>query len=271
MAKKTCILLGNCQCSGVREFLKYSDFFEQYNVIQHANWELIKSNMSVPIHTLQTADLVIYQPLSDVYNCLSTNKNNPESFLNTLNSTCKTVSFPRIHNNSLFPIFRKNRTSIDIYGTVNNKIDNLQHAQYLYNNDLIDYDFDNRHSINYNIGKSKEIDCDVKIVDFIYNNIPNVKLFLTADHPTSFVFNEVAKQVCDILELDYDYEKGISAPENITRLEDSTYHRPSMQFPISRYTAKHFGLKYASGDIDDANEFYLYNTLEYVNVKSMIL
>jgi hypothetical protein len=227
--------------------------------------------MSVPIHTLQTADLVIYQPLSDVYNCLSTNKNNPESFLNTLNSTCKTVSFPRIHNNSLFPIFRKNRTSIDIYGTVNNKIDNLQHAQYLYNNDLIDYDFDNRHSINYNIGKSKEIDCDVKIVDFIYNNIPNVKLFLTADHPTSFVFNEVAKQVCDILELDYDYEKGISAPENITRLEDSTYHRPSMQFPISRYTAKHFGLKYASGDIDDANEFYLYNTLEYVNVKSMIL
>jgi hypothetical protein len=269
MQNKTCILVGNCQCSGVREFLQYSEFFKHYNVIQYANWELINSNTSIPTHTLQSADLVIYQPLSDVYNCLSTNKNNPDSFLNILNETCNTISFPRIHNNMLFPIFRKNKTSLNIYGTINNKIESLEHACYLYNNDLIDYDFDNRYNNNYYISKLKETDCDVKIIDFIYKNIANTKLFLTADHPTSFVFNEVTKQICEHLELDYDYEKGLTASENITGLVDSTYDRPSKQLPISRYTVKHFGLKYASGDIDDADNFYLQNTIEYIKLNKL--
>jgi glutaredoxin-related protein len=79
---KKCILFGNCHCSGVKKFLEYSDFFQQYEVQQFANWELIKDekNMVIPIHLIKDADLVIYQPLSDVYDCYSTNKQNPDSF-----------------------------------------------------------------------------------------------------------------------------------------------------------------------------------------------
>ena len=60
---KKCIIFGNCQCSGVKKFLEFSDFYEQYEIHQYANWELIQDNkMTIPIHHLQSADLVIYQP-----------------------------------------------------------------------------------------------------------------------------------------------------------------------------------------------------------------
>ena len=97
MSKKSCIIFGNCQGGGVKKFLEFSNFYDIYNVKLYANWEMIKHNESIPIRYLQNADLVIYQPLSDVHNCYSTNKNNPESFFNVLKDTCNTIAFPIIH------------------------------------------------------------------------------------------------------------------------------------------------------------------------------
>ena len=83
---------------------------------------------------------------------------------------------------------------------------------------MIDYDFTNRMSKNYRISKQKEEKCEVKIVDFIFENIKKHKLFLTQDHPTSFVFNEVVRQICEILNIDYDYKEGLLVDDNITQM-----------------------------------------------------
>ena len=106
--KKICIIFGNCQCSGVREFLKYSEFYSIYELHQFANWELIENNGSLPINLLTNADLIIYQQLSDIHGCYSTNANNSNSFFKLLKPGCIKISFQRIHNNAIFPIFRKN-------------------------------------------------------------------------------------------------------------------------------------------------------------------
>jgi len=155
MSKKSCIIFGNCQGGGVKQFLEFSNFYDIYDVKLYANWEMIKNNESIPIQYLQNADLVIYQPLTDVHNCYSTNKNNPESFFNILKDTCNTIAFPRIHNNAIFPIFRKRKEGNEIYGQFNNKISCIDELLYLYDNNLIDYDFKNRMFENYEISKKK--------------------------------------------------------------------------------------------------------------------
>ena len=269
--KKQCIMFGNCQCSGVRKFLlEYSNFSDEYEVHQYANWELIKDNnrIVIPIHLIRTADLIIYQPLPDERNCYSTNKKNPNSFFSLLREDCKTISFPRIHNNAIFPIFHQTSNHDVLYGRITNKAKSINEIVDLYNNNLIDYDFDKRMSENYIISKKKESECDIKIIDFIYNNISNHKIFLTQDHPTSFVFNEVSSQICDILGLDYNYDKGATAHENITELHDSVYNNITKQYPISRYAIRHFGFRYATEETATANVFYGKNTVEYFNKSS---
>jgi len=262
---KQCILFGNCHCSGIRKFLELSNFYDNYQIHQFANWELIKdeNNMAIPAHLIQNADLVIYQPLSDVHNCYSTNRKNPDSFFTLLREDCKTISFPRIHNNAIFPLFHKTAKRDILYGRVKNHAESLNEIVYLYNNNMIDYDFDARMCENYSISKEKESECDVKIADFIYNNISNRKLFLTHDHPTSFVFNEVTSQICDYLGFEYNYKKGAVMEENIVGLEDSVYNNSSCQYPISRYAIQHFGFRYAQEETQEANLFYGRNTVEY--------
>lgn len=60
----------------------------------------------------------------------------------------------------------------------------------LYDTNQLDFEFDKRFTANYRVGKEKEFGlCDVKIVDWIYENIHKHKMFLTQDHPTSIVFS----------------------------------------------------------------------------------
>ena len=219
--------------------------------------------MAIPVHLIKNADLVIYQPLSDVHNCYSTNRNNPESFFRLLNEECNTVSFPRIHNNAIFPMFHKNAQQSFLYGSIHHSFQSLDELIYMYDNNLIDYNFDCRMVKNYYTSKQKEADCDVKIADFIYENISNQKLFLTQDHPTSFVFNELTSRICNVLELDYNYELGSMAEENATGLVDSVYSSEKNQYPISRYAIRHFGFRYINEEDKDANEFYKNNTIHY--------
>jgi hypothetical protein len=269
--KKKCILFGNCQLSGVSIFLKkYSNFYDIYDIEQYANWQLILDNQHISIKSLQEADLVIYQPLTDVHNCYSTNKHNPKSFFNLLKESCKTISFPRIHNNAIFPIFKRYFHGNEMYGNIVNNYDNdndndINKLIELYDKDLINFDFDERMSENYKISKLKEENCDVKIIDFIFENIQNHKLFLTHDHPTSFIFNEVTRQICNLLNIDYDYENGLTAEENITGLPDSLYQNKTCQYPISRYAIKHFNFKYIQNEDPDADQFYKNNIIVYKN------
>jgi len=263
MDKKICIIFGNCQCSGVKKFLEFSNFYNKYEIHQFANWQMIENNDLLPIQIIKKANLIIYQPLSDIYNCYSTNKNNKKSFFNLLKNECQTISFPRIHNNAFFPIFHKNSAKKILYGTVNNKFNNLNELIYLYDNNKLDFDFENRMKINNEISLNKENNCDVKIIDFINKNIDKKKCFLTQDHPTSFIFNEVTRQICNIIDLEYDYNKVNFIDENITCLEDSVYSNPSNQYPISRYSINYFNFKYINNEDSWANDFYRNNLTNF--------
>jgi hypothetical protein len=264
--KKICVFFGNCQCHVLRKLLHFSNFFEIYDTYTCANWELLYDPKRLPTEMMQKADLIIYQPLSDVHGCYSTNIHNENSFMKLIKPDCKTISFPRLHNNALFPIFKKKRELTIYYGKINNLFENKKELIELYNQDQIDFDFENRMKQNILISREKEKDCDVKIIDFIIENIKKHKLFLTQDHPTSFVMNEITKQICNILTIKYDHEKASLESENVIGLPDSVYNRSSNQYPISRYAMKYFEFEYIDKEDDDANDFYLQQLLNYYNV-----
>jgi len=257
--KKKCIIFGNCQGHTIKLFLeKLTNFTNIYDVTAYSNWQLLKepNHISIPYDELKNADLIIYQPLNDVHGCYSTNIKNSNSFLHLLKPECKCISFPRIHNNALFPIFHKKQNNPAYYGYVLNKYDSQKQLLELYDQDKLDFDFDNRININYEISKEKESECDIKIIDFLYSSIKTHKLFLTQDHPTSYVFSEITRQICDILDLEFDYEKSISLDENIMGLPDSVYNRVDNQYPISRYAIKYFNFTYIQNEHVDADLFY---------------
>lgn len=258
---KQCLLFGNCQCSGVKKFLEFSTFYSIYEVHQFANWEMIQNGEHLPIQLLKEADLVIYQPLSDVHGCYSTDRSHPHSFFHLLKPDCKTISFPRIHNNAIFPLFHKNEKNV-MYGSIKNKVSSLEELLHLYDANQLDFDFDQRMKKNYEVALQKDSQCDVKIADFIYNNLSKHKLFLTQDHPTSIVFDEVTRQICVLLNLTY---KPLPVEENITGLQDSVYHNVSCQYPISRYSICHFQLEYIQSETEEANIFYRNNVIQFYN------
>lgn len=256
---KNCLIFGNCQGQVIKYFLSIlSNFNDVYNVTAYANWQLLKdpSCISIPHDEIVNADLIIYQPLNDVHGCYSTNIKKSDSFLNLLKPECIRISFPRIHNNAIFPIFHKKHQNPSMYGYIKNTINSREELLLLYDNNKLDFDFDKRMQDNYIIGKDKESECDIKIIDFIYSSVKTHKLFLTHDHPTSYVFSEITNQLCKILDLDYNYEKSLTLDENIHGLPDSVYRRSDNQYPISRYSINHFKFEYIQEEHPDAHNFY---------------
>jgi hypothetical protein len=174
-----------------------------------------------------------------------------------LSDSCITISFPRLHNDALFPIFHKNYAKLtnEIYG-INKTISSLgiEDRMRLYDCNLLDFNFKERYTKNYEIGKIKESECDVKIVDWIYNNVSNHKLFLTQDHPTSIVFREIVNEICNILDIEHNIPCSID--ENIAKLKDTTYSLSNNQYPISRYAIKEYNFKYIDKEDKNSDIFY---------------
>ena len=255
--KKTAVLIGNCQVTGILEVLKYTDFYDKYTAEKFANWQMIESRSAPPTKSLASADLVIYQPLSDVHGCFSTNPSNPNNMLKVCKPDATIISMPRIHNNAMWPIFRKNH--LNIYYGGNNFADKpIQELLYLYDLGQLDFGFEERYIKNKCISNEKERDTDVKVFEYIDENKRNKRMFLTQDHPTTDVFIHCTRQVCDIL--DIDFPKELVLEDNVTGLPDSVYRNPSCRYPGSTYANRHFGFEWDSG-VDDL--FYRNVLIEY--------
>lgn len=192
---KQVVFIGNCQCSGLRALLQYTNFNQKYTVHQYANWQMIENQDNPPTKTLSEADVVIYQPLSDVYGCFSTNPDNPNNMLQVCKSDTQIISFPRIHNNSLWPIYKKHRSKMDYYGGdfmsyyESQNIRTQSQFLSLFDNHQLDFRMIDRFQRNMAITLKKEETTTIRVHDYILSSIHRERLFLTQDHPTSVLFH----------------------------------------------------------------------------------
>jgi len=170
------------------------------------------------------------------------------------------ISFPRIHNNSLWPIYHKNANHNIYYGDdfykyyANQGIRTKGEFIKLYDSGLLDFRFNERFTRNIEVSRNKENATDIKVANYIIKNIDEYQLFLTQDHATSRVFHYCAEKICELLDLSFNESFDIDSIDiNHTRSPDSVYGSTSMMYPISDYSIRHFGYKW-SAHVD--NNFY---------------
>jgi len=235
--------IGNCQISGIRDILEqYTNFKDKYVFQQFANWQMIENKEAPPIESIKNADVIIYQPLSDVHGCFSTNPDNPNNMLQFAKSDAIIISMPRMYNDSLWPVFAKRYAKNfycgdeylrDFNGASKNTILTM------YDNKHINFYFPERFSKNMDISYSKEINTDVKVVKFICDNIKQSQLFLTPDHPTTLLFRHCVDQMLDHLHVSYTQSID-NLPDNLSLIEESTYQLPTRRLPQSSFSTKSF-------------------------------
>lgn len=269
--KQKAVFIGNCQCSGILELLKFTSFYDKYDVKQYANWQMIKNKDAPPIKDIQTADLIVYQPLRDEYGCYSTKKENSNSMFHEVRDCTDLISFPRIHNNSLWPLYHITNSREKFYGNeflkyyYDQQVKTKNEFMYLYDNMLLDFRFDERFNNNIEISIRKEEATDIKVVNFLEANLKKYRLFLTQDHPTTRVFEHCANYIINKLDLNVTDYHIDDIDENITKLKDSTYNFIDMKYPDSSYSLHHFNYYWNNDGID--NFFYRKN-LEDILMKN---
>uniref|UniRef100_A0A6C0J621 Polysaccharide biosynthesis enzyme WcbI domain-containing protein n=1 Tax=viral metagenome TaxID=1070528 RepID=A0A6C0J621_9ZZZZ len=159
---------------------------------------------------IKNADILIYQPLNEKHKKFSTN-----NILKLIKTTCKTISFPYIYNNSFYPIKGPTEINQSHFGKhchiifdnsecITNLIDkklNLDEILKLYQENKINFNYEKRYNNTINILENREKVCDIKIIDFIKKNFTKERLFLLENHPTSIIFINITNQILKILNI----------------------------------------------------------------------
>jgi hypothetical protein len=274
MNKLNVFVYGTCQGGAIAKFLKESDDFnDNYNITEEVlSYMMINENTpnwSDDNDNLKTADLLLYQPVNDSYG-----KNSTNYVKSLLKNGCVTISMPYVYNTATFPILivMKRDVSDEWHNNKGDRRVFLNHEVIdaliasglrrnnilsLYDHNKIDFKFDLRFRDGMAITKAKEENLNVKVHDFIIDNISKQKLFMYCSHPTSALFSHMANQILSILgipmlakefPMDFAGITGFGIPNEMPTCSNSYFK---------------FEFNTPQGEIA-ANAYYRYLIIEYL-------
>ena len=164
---------------------------------------------------MKSADIFIYQPIDKKHGIYSTDTNIENNIMSYLSPKCKKISFPYIYNSALWILIPPSISDsmIGNYGEAGKYINgepieklkmkghSLDEVLAMYSDGKINFDFENRFNKCIKILKDKEELCDIKVSDYIVNNVRSKKLFYTQNHPSSHIFIHCVNQILQILSI----------------------------------------------------------------------
>jgi hypothetical protein len=250
---KKIILYGNCQLTtGIYSYLKSLNNFS-INIIQ--SYTFIRNQLKIDYDLLSCCDIFIYQPIHERYG-----KYASDNIIKFLSPECIKIGIPFLYLDAFFPLIKKNSAHGIDGGEIINENSilnqdiilkllqkyNKEEIIKMYDNDEIDFNFTERFNENINRMLEKEKLCDIKIVDFILEQYKKIKLFDVHVHPTIIIFDEIMKQIVDILKLNIDiiYNKNWNG-----KLSNEIY-------PYSRYSIKHFNFEWIDKEELNSDKYY---------------
>jgi hypothetical protein len=212
-------IFANCQGQGIKNVLDYLNI-DNFVINFIHNYEYIHDKyMSIQIiELLKNCDILIYQPFSEKNNEVY----NIENYKKYMKDNSINISFPNIYFNAAVPfgIYSSVPNEFKFYNheiILNLKLQGktLDDIYYMYDNNLINFNYEERfnYSINYLYEREKYL--DIKITDFIRNNIKKYELFYTHydkfdfiffNHPSITLIIECVKQILKILNIDKTIE-----------------------------------------------------------------
>jgi len=215
----------NCQGGiGINTLLSSKFIFKSINYIE--TFSTIWNNKELPINILNNADIFIYQPINVKYGKYSTDITISNNILTHLNKNCIQISFPYIYFACLYPLYSNHPAAeidggnlYDISKVVNRDViinlkniikETYKHTfEYinqeiikLYDNQLIDFKFEENYKNTIERIQNSEKNCNIKITHlFTLENIKNIKLMHSNNHPTNYILKYLTNQVLKILNL----------------------------------------------------------------------
>jgi len=199
------IVFSNCQGKFILErFIKQNKFFNNFT---HYYIHYNEDDVCNFIKQYKNCSIFIYQPIN---NKTITNESFNEIIKNNLPKNCKVICFPSIYC-ELWPIFPGSGLAGHTYicGDLLLRYKNyeLKKILELYDNNLLNFDLQNRFEKSINYLKNKENKyCNIKISDFILDNYKNIRLFDTQNHPNGIILSYIYKKICEYV----DYKTEIN-------------------------------------------------------------
>ncbi len=232
--KKICVIYANCQGSALLAFLQnhkaYNDKYENHLL---ENYQMIEKGLPLPIQLLRQTDLFIYQPIKSKHGQYAT-----DHMQQHLPETCTKISFPYIYCDALWPLYEENDKIVgeEIILKLIEKGYSLKKIIDMFCGEEINFEFAARFEKSIQILMQKEEGTDVKVSDYILDNLSKEKLFLTENHQTSSVYIHCINQILTRLELP-PIDASRHLHPNEAALPDC--------WPTSPYEAKHYHYSYS--------------------------
>ena len=223
---KQITIYSTCQGDGICHYLKLYFPNDNFNIIR--NYQLILNKQSQEINNfrnlLQNTSIFIYQHMQAKWGIYSTDLSINNNILKYLPNNCIKIIIPYVFadwywgiGKTLLRDFTYNFDKIDneadtrfkyfnkeviLYMKYNDKL-NLDTILKLYDDNKINFNYEERMEKGINILKIKEETCDIKVSDYILKNYKKQKLFLTTNHPSNYIIIEMTKQILEKLNINY--------------------------------------------------------------------
>jgi hypothetical protein len=219
-------IYATCQGDGIKHYIEKYLSNIKYNVIR--NYQLVAkgenaNDLNIFRHLLKKTDIFIYQEMPKKWGMYSTDLSIENNILSYLPKHCIKIVIPYVYADWLWGlaeiIKRDGTPHFDEIGgeadkcmkyinkelIFNMKDDgfNLNYILRLYNDNKLNFNYDERREKGINILKSKEKTCDVKVSDYILENYKKEKLFYTPNHPSPIILKLMAKQILTKLNISH--------------------------------------------------------------------
>ena len=279
---KLCIIYTNCQgCTGINYFLSKSiNFCNIYEIKCIENYSFIKNQCEIPIDLFNNCDLFIYQPINDVHGSYSTN-----NIIKLLKDNCIKISFPYIYNTSFYTIYHENSNNfiphdfdaslllnnnnkiildkfighgiLDIFNKKYNEHKDINSIINDYINNNIQFDFKYRFDKCMEILMEKEKYCDIKVSSYIFENYKTKILFLTHNHPTTYILLYITNEILKRLNLEI-----ISGTKFLLNESNLSYDINLLN--IDKYNKTYYDFNFNTND-ELISDLQNYNFLNIIN------
>lgn len=231
--KKVMIIYGNCQTVAIRYYLeKVPEFYDKYFVfILPKFWieeENQKYNQIFELNIFRYADILITQNIS---------KNNKfgaklatDNICKYVSKECNIIKIANCFSSGYYPQFRRNEKNellkdIDEDGlkifknqldynvcrliyegkTLNNIVREISRDDFYSPAEIFNYAF-----LELELTKKREMQCDIKITDYIEDNYTKKIMFESDQHPTEDVICELCRRILAFLGINAEIPHDLS-------------------------------------------------------------
>lgn len=238
----------NCQGMMLINCLKTLNLFNKYfNCIYIQNYENMNDEKRLEFNNLlKNIDIFLYQPVRDIHS------NNSKDILNLLPERTKKISMPYIYCNWywLFNIIWDE--TINKLHVIHHNI-NKEQIKYILENNIINFELEERMEKSLNILSEKELNLDIKVCEFIKNNYKKKRLFFNKNHFTKPVILFITNKFLELLDINIRINEDIHLG----------IYNSNVFIPITSYIKKILHLEFQEDSIGD--NFFIDYFYDYIN------